>query len=174
MSLESVEAFEERTAKLQGDEADEEMRDVVRGVMDVLKEKEAIPSALPPLLLEEVNNSYIQHLSPLIGLFGCQKDRMEWKAYDDAYSKYSEEVEQLLSGKVASVVEDAADNEDLKKINEHLIIKWAWLNKGIFDGQKWSTSTRIPLLTQTVIKNLDSMVDEIGSSFEEVCTFKHV
>jgi hypothetical protein len=174
MSLESVEAFEERTAKLQGDEADEEMRDVVRGVMDVLKETEAIPSALPPLLLEELNNSYIRHLSPLIGLFGCQKDRMEWKAYDDAYSKYSEEVEQLLSAKVASVVEDAADNEDLKKINEHLIIKWAWLNKGIFDGQKWSTSTRIPLLTQTVIKNLDSMVDEIGPSFEEVRTFKHV
>ena len=99
---------------------------------------------------------------------------MEWKAYDNAYSKYSEEVEQLLSAKVASVVEDAADNEDLKKINEHLIIKWAWLSKGIFDGQKWSTSTWIPLLTQMVIKNLDCMVDEIGSSFEEVCTFKHV
>jgi|SRR5882762_388063 len=174
MSLESVEAFEERTAKLQGDEADEEMGDLVRAVMDVLKEKEAIPSALPPSLLEELNSSYIRHLSPLIGLFGCQKNRMEWKAYDDAYSKYSEEVEELLSAKVASVVEDAADNEDLKKINEHLIIKWAWLNKGIFDGQKWSTSTRIPLLTQTFIKNLDSMVDEIGPSFEEVRIFKHV
>jgi len=78
------------------------MSDVVRAVMDVLKKKEAIPSALPLSLLEELNSSYIRHLSALIGLFGCQKDRMEWKAYDDTYSKYSEEVEQLLSAKMAS------------------------------------------------------------------------
>jgi hypothetical protein len=47
------------------------MSDVVRAVMDVLKKKEAIPSALPLSLLEELNSSYIRHLSPLIGLFGC-------------------------------------------------------------------------------------------------------
>lgn len=70
----------------------------------------------------------------MIGLFGCQKHRQEWEADEQAYRKYSEEVKQSLSEKVASVVEDATDAEDLKMINEHLIIKWDWLNKGIFDG----------------------------------------
>ena len=109
-----------------------------------------------------------------MGLFGCQKHRQEWEADEQAYRKYSEEVKQSLSEKVASVVEDATDAGDLKMINEHLIIKWDWLNNGILDGKTWGSSTRIPLLTQTVIKNLDAMIDEIASSFEEVCKFKPV
>ena len=70
--------------------------------------------------------------------------------------------------KVASVVKDSADNQDLQQINGHLVIKWNWLKKRIFGGQKWSTSTPTPLLTQTVIKHLDLLVDEVISSFEEV------
>jgi len=174
MSLESMVAFVERTKNMAPEEAEEEMTKLTEGVMDVLEGEECIPSALPASLLETLNNSYIRHLSPFIGLFGCQKDRKEWHDYEAAYSKYSEEVVKSFSDKVKSVVEDAVDTQDLKQINEHLIIKWAWLNKGIFDGQKWSTSTRIPLLTQTVIKHLDTTVYDIASSFEEVRKFKHV
>lgn len=174
MSLESVEDFNERMKEMEPEEVEKQMKKMTETVMGVLKDKEAIPSTLPRSLFDAWNTSYIRHLSPLIGLFGCQSHRQEWGAYNEAYEKYSEEVKQSLSEKVASVLEDATDNEDLKMINDHLIIKWDWLNNGILDGKTWGSSTRIPLLTQTVIKNLDAMIDDIAPSFEEVRKFKPV
>lgn len=168
MALESVAEFGERTKELNEDGVEEEMMKITNAAMQAVAQNEPIPSALPSSLLEVINRSYVKHLSPIFGFFGCDQKRKEWKLYEDAYSKYEAEVEEALAEKVASVVKDSTDTESLKEINDHLVIKWKWINKGLFDGQKWSTSTHIPLLTQTVIKNLDSMADEVIGSFEEV------
>ena len=61
------------------------------------------------------------------------------------------------------------ESSDLKEINDHLVVKWEWMSKkGTFDGNKWSTSTGVPLLSTTFIKNLDFMVQPVCPAFEQV------
>ena len=175
MPLESFEAFKERTQEISDDEIEQELQKLANGVIGIMAQKDAIPSALTPSLMEAMNNSYIRHISPLIGFFGCDKKRMEWKTYEEAYMKYSDEVEEALSVKAASVVEEGSnEHSQLKEINDHLVIKWTWLKNGIFDGETWSASTSIPLLTQTVIKHFDLIVEQVISAFEEVSKSKPV
>ena len=172
MPLESVAGFALRTTGMEEETIEQEMMKITDGITAAMGQRDPIPSALPPSLMDSLNNSYIRHLSPIIGVFGCDQNRREWKEYEAAYTKYSAEVEKGLAEKVASVVEDSTEQSKehpaLKQINDHLVVKWQWLNKGIFDGNKWSTTTHIPLLTQAVIKHLDAMVDPVISAFEEV------
>ena len=97
-------------------------------------QRDPIPSAFPQSLIDSLNNSYIQHLSPIISVFGCDQNWQKWKEYEAAYTKYSGEVEKGLAENVASVVEDSTEQSKeppaVKQTNNHLVIKWQWLNKG--------------------------------------------
>ena len=41
-----------------------------------------------------------------LDIFGCDKKWKEWKEYEEVYLKYSDEVEEALSGKAALVVKE--------------------------------------------------------------------
>lgn len=179
MRLESVAEFDARMDGMADDEAEQQLQKLTDTIMGAMSTKEAIHDALPSDLLDVLNNSYIHHLSPLIDYLGCKEDQPEWVNYQSAFSTYCKEVEEALAEKAASVVTDSTsdmtESSDLKEINDHLVVKWEWMSKkGIFDGNKWSTSTGVPLLSTTFIKNLDFMVQPVCPAFEQVRTSKPV
>jgi hypothetical protein len=130
-----------------------------------MEQNEPIPSALPKTLLKTIDNSYIKHVSNYIGYFGVKKGSGMHKKYQEGFKAYAKEVEEALEEKAASV---ETESESIKQINKYLVTKWHWIIHGLFDGMMWTTDTRVPLCTQTVIKHLDALVDPIANAFGEV------
>ena len=168
MKLTSLEDFRNQT-KSKNEVEKEEMAEEIRAhILSVMKQTEPIPSALPPSLLTKINNIYIRQVSKLIGYIGSPDGTQQHVMYQEGFAKYVEEVEMELEKKAKSVVKDAADSEALGLVNDHLVIKWQWIQFGLFDGAKWTTSTGVPLATQAVINHLDELVTDIGVGFQEV------
>jgi hypothetical protein len=142
----------------------EDIKDPIFSVMDQM---EPILSALPSSLLNEINNIYIWCLSKQIGFIGSPDRSKQYANYQEGLAQYVQEVE--LEKKVKSVVKDAAYSGDLGLVNDHLVIKWQWIQFGLFDVAKWLTSTGVPLVMQMIIGHLDKLFTAIEGGFEEVC-----
>ena len=105
-------------------------------------------------------------------LFGYKSGKEE--IWEDAFNEYVTDVATALDQKAASLQKDATDSPDLLLVNSQLVNKWYWIVNGVFTGQLWSTPTRIPLLTQSVIKVFDSLMATVASGFSAVCESLHV
>jgi hypothetical protein len=119
--------------------------------------------------LTTINNIYVRCLSKHIGYVGSPDRTQQHAIYQEGFAKYVQEVEAELGMKAKSVVKDAADSEALALVNDHLVIKWQWIQFGLFDGAKLTTTTGLLLATQGVIQHLDALVTVIAGGFEEVC-----
>jgi hypothetical protein len=168
MQLTSLEDFRNETKSKAEAEKEEMMEDIRVHIFSVMDQMEPIPSALPPSLLQEIDNIYIRRVSKHIGFFGSPEGSLQHGNYQKGFAQYVEEVGVELQKKVKSVVKDAADSGDLGLVNDHLVKKWEWIQFGLFDGAKWSTSTGVPLATQTVIGHIDDLITAIERGFEEV------
>ena len=82
MPLESVADFALRTTGMEEEAIEQEMMKITDGITATMGQRDPIPSALPPSLMDSLNNSYILHLSPIISVFGCDQNRQEWKEYE--------------------------------------------------------------------------------------------
>ena len=168
IKLTLLEDFKNET-KSKVEEEKEAMVEDIRGhIFAVMEQKEPICNALPPSLLKAIDNIYIRHVSEHIGFIGSPDGTEQHKMYQEGFAKYVEEVEVELERKAKSVVKDTGDSMDLGLINDHLVIKWQWIQFGLFDGAKWTMSTGVPLATQTVIGHLDGLIGAIELGFEEV------
>ena len=86
MPLESVADFALQTTGMEEKAIEQEMMKITDGITAAMGLRDPIPSALPPSVIDSLNNSYIQHLSPIIGVFGCDQNRQKWKEYEVAYT----------------------------------------------------------------------------------------
>ena len=166
--LTSLEDFRNETKSKVEEEKEAGVEEIKAHIFAVMDQKEPICSALPPSLLNAINNIYIRHVSKNLGYIGSPDGTQLHQTYQEGFAKYVEEVKVELERKVKSVVKDTTDSMDLGLINDHLVIKWQWIQFGIFDGAKWTLSTGVPLLTQTVINHLDDLIKPIELGFEEV------
>jgi hypothetical protein len=169
MALEDWKTFYARVDGLPEEEGQQELQAVHDMVLSTMKQKGAIPDALPKSLFKKIDAAYLRHLGgKAIDYFGCDQESGLLEKYEDTFKNYFDEVCDALSEKAASFQKDATDSIDLTLINDQLVNKWAWVLKGLFNCEHWSTHTRIPLLTQSVLKDFDYMLDKITTALAAV------
>jgi hypothetical protein len=168
IDIESVEKFQKRVMGMKDDEVEEAHKKLAMSVLQTMEQKEAIPSVLSKTLLKNVDDSYIHHVSTKFGFFGSQKGSKPYMDYQKGFKEYGRAVEEAFAAKVSSVQSDETESEDLRLINDKLVVKWHWIMDGLFMGHTWGVATQTPLLTETVIKHMDELISPIEDAFEEV------
>jgi hypothetical protein len=166
MDLEDHSNFHARLQDANDDHIAQELDTISKKIQLEMKQKEAIPSALPKSLLKSIDIAYVRNLSAYIDLFGYKSGKET--IWEDAYAKYVTEVAEGFKEKAKSLQKDDTDSPDLLLINNQLVNKWNWIAEGILSGYQWSTPTRTPLLTQSVIKDFDSLVNGGAAGFSTV------
>ena len=127
----------------------------------------AISSTLPKSLLQSIDIAYIRHLSAQMDLFGYKSGNET--IWEEAYAQYVTDVATAFKEKAELLRKDDTDSPDLLLVNNQLVNKWNWIVEGIFSAEEWSTPTKTPLLTQSVIKDFDRLINLGATGMTAVC-----
>ena len=118
------------------DAIEDEQTVVLKHIMEMMQQKERIPSALPKSFLQSVDVSYVCHISENIGWFGSVVGSHGHSVYENGFKEYTKEVDAALKQKAFSVQRDGEmELPELLLVNKGLVVKWQWIwQQGIFDG----------------------------------------
>lgn len=143
------------------------------GMRDQVPPPKAHPNALPNVVFERIDLSYIKTMAkplspPAMEMFGSPSGSENKASYEGARLDYVKDVTGVIQEFVDEELPATSDSKLIKDIKNQLMNKHLWASYAPLADILWPASDQLPYLTRGPVVMLDSMVNKTGPVLTEV------